>query len=155
QSDPAALPVSRNLERLLYKVPWLRPDPQANLDQLALDEIAAPHDAVPPGVLIRHRATPAQPVAIPDLIGVADRRYLDRTGLQRNRGIADLMRYAAMNQGGDDLGTFGDFIPFAVLTGGQLPPDPSKLPPDQMDRYSDEQLYALTLYIYSLKSPPN
>jgi cytochrome c peroxidase len=36
-------------------------------------------------------------------------------------------------------------------------PDFKKLPqPDQAgDRYSDEQLYALALYVYSLKPPPN
>ena len=36
---------------------------------------------------------------VPDLIGVRDRRYLDRTGLQRHDGIADLMRYAALEPG--------------------------------------------------------
>ena len=86
---------------------------------------------------------------VPDLIGVKERRYLDRTGLQKHRSLVDLMRYAALNQGGDDLARFGDFIPMALLFGGKLP-DPST----QM-RYSDEQLYALALYLYSLKSPPN
>ena len=36
--------------------------------------------------------------------------------------------------------------------GARLPADPAKL---DSGRYSDEQLYALALYIYSLKPPPN
>jgi hypothetical protein len=51
------------------------------------------------------------PVAIPDLIGVRNRRYLDRTGLVQHRGIGDLMRYAALNNEMDFLSKFGDFIP--------------------------------------------
>jgi hypothetical protein len=40
---------------------------------------------------------------IPDLIGVKDRRYLDRTGLELHRDISDFMRYSAMNQLMDSL----------------------------------------------------
>jgi hypothetical protein len=58
------------------------------------------------------------------------------------------MRYAALNQGGDDLSSFGGFIPAGV--------DFKTLPdPTTQTRYSDEQLYALALYLYSLKPPPN
>ena len=49
--------------------------------------------------------------AVPDLIGLRDRRYLDKTGLGRHRGIADLMRYAAMNQLLDVNGNYGGFVP--------------------------------------------
>lgn len=59
------------------------------------------------------------------------------------------MRYAALNQGGDDLARFGDFTPIALLFDGKLPA------PNTQTRYSDEQLYALALYVYSLKPPPN
>jgi hypothetical protein len=101
----------------------------------------------------RYRASPLYPVQIPDLIGVKDRRYLDRTGLQRQASIADLMRYAAMNRGigdgGDGLADHNGFIPAD-------PPRFSKLPdPASRSRYSDEQLYALTLFLYSLRPPPN
>jgi hypothetical protein len=76
--------------------------------------------------------------------------------LQQHRGIVDLMRYATLNQGGDDLASFDGFVPDG-------PPDFKTLPaPDKLDpfltqpnRYSDEQLYALALYVYSLKPPPN
>ena len=58
------------------------------------------------------------------------------------------MRYAALNQGGDDLAAFGDFVPAAVFTGAAPRPD-------QTSRYSDEQLYALEKYVTSLRTPPN
>jgi hypothetical protein len=88
------------------------------------------------------------PTAIPDLIGVKDRRYLDRTGLVQHRGIGDMMRYAALNNEMDFLSKFGDFIPSGVKF--RTLPDPST----QL-RYSDEQLYALSLYLYALEPPPN
>jgi hypothetical protein len=69
--------------------------------------------------------------------------------LQLHRGIGDLMRYAALNQGGDDLANFGGFVPLAHFFNGQT------LTPEMGDRYSDEQLYALALYLYSLRPPPN
>jgi len=145
---------ARDLERFFYAAPWLHPDPQAQLERMSVEEIASAHEAIPQGVLARHRASPFYPTQIPDLIGVKERHYLDRTGLQQQHSIGDLMRYAALNQGGDDLASFGGFIP----DGG--PPDFSKLP-DPADsvnvspRYSDEQLYALALYVYSLQPPPD
>ena len=90
---------------------------------------------------------------MPDLIGVKDRHYLDRTGLQQQRSIVDLMRYAALNQGGDDLATNDGFVP-ADMPDFRALPDPAD-PVRVGGRYSDEQLYALALYVYSLKPPPN
>jgi len=139
---------ARQGQRFLFAAPWVRPDPQARLDQMSVDEMASIREAIPPGVLARHRASPYYPVQVPDLIGVRERRYLDRTGLQLHRSIADLMRYAALNQGGDDLARYGDFIPAGE--GFRKLPDPAT-----QSRYSDEQLYALALYLYSLKPPPN
>jgi hypothetical protein len=115
---------------------------------MSAEELGATHMAIPPGVLSRHRTSLFQPVQVPDLIGVRDRKYLDRTGLQLHHSIVDMMRYGALNQGADNLASFAGFIPdgddFKTL------PDPAKL-----DRYSDEQLFALSLYIYSLQPPPN
>lgn len=153
---PQAAEDARRGNYRLYGAPWLDPDPQVRLLQMSLEEIAAVHESIPSGVQARHRASPFYPVQVPDLIGVKDRRYLDRTGLQQHRGIVDLMRYAALNQGADDLASFDGFVPdgppdFKVL------PAPDKLDPfrTQADRYSDEQLYALALYVYSLEPPPN
>lgn len=55
-----------------------------------------------------------------------------------------------LNQGADGLSSFDGYIFMDV-------PNFKKLPnaTDVGGRYSDEQLYALALYIYSLKLPPN
>jgi len=45
-------------ERGTFAVPWLRPDPQAILDQLSVNKIVATHEAIPPGVMARHRSSP-------------------------------------------------------------------------------------------------
>ncbi len=148
RDEGANLNGSRLLQRLLYAAPWIPSDPQARLNETSLDQMALPHAGIPAGVLARHRSSPLNPVQVPDLIGVKDRRYLDRSGLQKHRDIVDLMRYAALNQGGDDLSRFGDFVPASVFLGKMPAPVTNR-------RYSDEQLYALALYVYSLAAPPN
>jgi hypothetical protein len=63
----------------------------------------------------------------------------------RHRSIGDLMRYAAVNYALDLIAHYGDFQP-----------SPSQAPSGaDGTRFGDEQLYALALYIYSLKPPPN
>jgi hypothetical protein len=146
---PRATPErTRAFERAFFGAPWIKPDPQTNLDQLSVEEIFQYHSAIPAGVIARQGTSPLSPAQIPDLIGVKDRKYLDHTGLLIHRSIADLMRYSALNQGGSDVASFGGFIPAA--RDFHTLPDPST-----QGRYSDEQLYALALYIYSLKPPPN
>ncbi len=147
---------ARLFNRFLFGTPWLKPDPVEALEEMSLDQIYDLHAAIPPGVIARHRTSPFHPVQVPDLIGVKDRRYLDRTGLQQHRGVADMMRYAALNQGADDLASFGGFIPAALFSpDGKLPPPGGNVNSRQFSRYSDEQLYALGLFIYSLKPPEN
>jgi len=139
-------------ERMLYATPWLGPDSYpANM---SWQEIAARHAAIPPGVIARHGTTPLVPAKVPDLIGIQERRYLDATGLVRHRDIGDLMRYAAMNQDGDVLARYRDFVPreSVPIILGKAPENPAKL---TAGRFSDEQLYALALYLYNLKPPPN
>lgn len=151
---PEAEREARLGERALFGAPWLKPDPLAQLQEIPVDEIPFIHEVIPPGVLARHRSSPFYPVQVPDLIGVKDRHYLDRTGLQQHRGIADLMRYAALNQGGDDLASYDGFIP-ADFPNFKTLPDPAKAGLVGKGRYSDEQLYALALYLYSLQPPLN
>src|SRR5215510_3618131 len=138
----------RTFERSFFSAPWVKPDPMAGLDQMSLDQMAEWHAAIPPGVIARHGSSPFYPTQVPDLIGVKDRKYLDHTGLQLHRSIADMMRYSALNQGADLLASYGEFIPCARDL--RTMPDPST-----QRRYSDEQLYALALYLYSLKPPAN
>jgi hypothetical protein len=113
---------------------------------------------VPPGVLARHGTGVWSPVQVPDLIGVQHRKYFDRTGLVRHRDIGDLMRYAALNQGVDDLARYGEFRPISALNKDFLdklpPPRPADAGPGG-GRYSDVQLFALAKYLYTLKPPEN
>jgi hypothetical protein len=149
RSNPEKLDDARTLERSLFTVPGGDTKRENLFSKLSIDELARGHEAIPPGVLARHRSSVWYPVQVPDLIGVKDRRYLDRTGLQQHRSIVDLMRYAALNQGGDDLAQFDDFLPMTLFFDGKLPD------PTTQTRYSDEQLYALALYVYSIKPPAN
>jgi len=141
---------ARSFARFLYSAPWIQPDPISPMDKMSVAEITALHEAIPIGVIARHGSSPFSPVQVPDLIGIQDRRYLDHTGLLRHSGAADLMRYAALNQGRDDIAAYGAFIPITVLSKQNTLP-----PPEALTRYSDEQLYALALYLYSLRPPPN
>lgn len=137
----------RRLDRLWtnFGAPWVmsRQDFDAGYttEQYVL-ELAARH----PGVLARQGTSRSHPPHIPSLIGVHERKYLDATGLVRNRSIGDLMRYAIINEGLDTLAHYGDFQPSpgATIFSG-----------DEGTRYSDEELYALALYISSLTPPPN
>ena len=134
----------REFIRRSYGAPWIKDDASARADRMTVSELASLMEAISPGSCARQGTSPFYPAAIPDLIGVKDRFYLDSTGLVRQRSIADLMRYAALNQGADELTLYDQFRP-----AGKLPAASTQ------SRYSDEQLYALSLYIYSLKPPEN
>jgi hypothetical protein len=138
----------RRILRGLYDAPWVKPDPLAPIEQMSLDDLAALGMTIPPGVMARQGASPFFPAQVPDLIGVRERRYLDHTGHVRQFGIADLMRYSAANQGLSSLARYGHFRPIDLET-GKLPEASTR------SRYSDEQLYALALYLYSLQPPRN
>ena len=130
--------------RRFYGAPWIKNDASARADRMSVSELASVMEAIVPGSCGRQGTSAFYPAAIPDLIGVKDRLYLDSTGLARQRSIGDMMRYAALNQGADELTLYGQFRPV-----GKLPAASTQ------SRYSDEQLYALALYIYSLKPPDN
>jgi hypothetical protein len=132
---------------LLFSAPWL-PDKQQFLEKMSPEEIHAAYTSVPPGVLGRNRSSIFRPTAIPDLFGIRQRKYLDKSGLVVNRGIADIIRYAATAEGIDFLSDYGGFVPFGE--------DFKKLPPPEtFSRFSEEQLYAVALYLYSLRPPRN
>jgi hypothetical protein len=150
----APLPLVRSVNRMLFAAPWVPNDPGARLDAMTREELVAAFAAVPPGVIARQGTSVFHPPAVPDLIGIEDRRFLDSTGLNRHRSIGDLMRYAALNQTLDVLTRYGDFIP-AAADSRTLPEPGTSTFPGSADRYSDVQLYALARYIYSLKPPPN
>ncbi|MEP7364606.1 MAG: hypothetical protein ABI972_15225 [Acidobacteriota bacterium] len=129
-----------------FATPWLKPDPNL-LGTNVTDETLQRLLLRPPAPGPRFGSSVWSPVAMPDLIGVRDRKYLDRTGLVQHRDIGDFMRYAAINM---SIGTVGDMSSYA----GFVPHDNFK-PQRRPARYSDEQLYALALYVYSLEPPKN
>jgi hypothetical protein len=125
-----------------FEMPWLPDDPNRRAQTMSLEQLIAAGEAIPPGVTSRTNTSLFLPPQIPDLIGVQDRRYLDHTGLVRRRSIGDLMRYASLVQDMVAFDRYGEAQPRAV--------DPTR-----GRRYSDAQLYALALYLYSLQPPPN
>jgi Di-haem oxidoreductase, putative peroxidase len=86
--------------------------------------------------------TAASTAKVPDLIGIKDRKYIDHTATHLHRGIGDLMRYAA-------LVSFAETAVFGPHN--MLGKDTRRA----QARLSDEALYALALYIYSLQPPRN
>lgn len=137
--DPKLL----NFLWLNFGAPWMQPRKDFERSMMAIahaDQYA--------GVLSREGTSITHSPHIPSLIGVQDIRYLDSTGLVRHRSIGDLMRYAVINMGLDTLARYGDFQPTTSQSA-------SGMGGEDGTRYSDEQLYALALYVYSLKPPPN
>jgi hypothetical protein len=122
-----------------------------------VDEFAAFFKAGRSGVSDRQGTAYLYPAVIPSLIGIKDIRYLDRTGLMKHDGPADMMRYAAFNQGMDMLTAYNGYIPGGKNENTQLPASAEWSHPFGYvgKRYSDAQLYALTQYIYSLQPPQN
>jgi hypothetical protein len=121
-----------------FEVPGLEDDPNRRARSMSLDELIGAGEAIPPGVTARSHTSLLLPPQIPDIIGVQERRFLDHTGLVRHRGVGDLMRYATLVQDTIGLARYGD----------EEPGKPGL-------RYSDEQLYALAMYLYSLRPPDN
>jgi hypothetical protein len=130
-------------------VPWLRPDPAETHDpffgeSFSREQAVGVEESIVPGTFVRTGTNHLFPPKMPDLIGVVNRRYLDATGLVQHRSIGDLMRYAALVDGMEQLSSYNGLRPFGSL------PDPKTIV-----RHSDEALYALALYICSLKPPEN
>jgi hypothetical protein len=139
-----SLPRRQNNQWIQFGAPWVvkREDFEKSI---TLEELIRRRAAFQPSVFARQGTSGDHPVKIPSLIGIEEIRYLDSTGLSRHRSIGDLMRYAIVNMGLDLTAHFGDFQPSTVT-------EPLS---EEGTRLSDEQLYALSLYIYSLKPPPN
>jgi hypothetical protein len=132
----------------LFSIPWM-PDRQKQFAAYSAEEIASIYEAIPAGVIGRNRSSALFPPAVPDLHGVRHRRYFDKSGLSRHNDIAGLMRYAAMAEGIEFFSNFDGFIPSGGEKFDTLPP------PESLERFSEEQLYALALWLYTLEPPTN
>ncbi len=148
QMSPALLEERRRKHmREDYRVPYLKDDPNLASADLPAAKIAELYERVPLGVYPRNNTSLLYPVKIANLIGVKDLRFFDRTGDARNRGIQDLMRYCgSIADVSDALTNYGDgpaahlVLANMGLAGG-------------VHRTPDPLLYALALYIDSLRPP--
>ena len=100
---------------VLFGAPWIM-SKEAFQASYTKDRLIREFAALHPGVLARQGTSRSHPPHIPSLIGIQDLKYLDATGLVQHRSIADLMRYAIINQGLDTIAYFGDFQPSAKPT---------------------------------------
>lgn len=132
----------------LFAIPWMH-DRQRQYESYSTEEIASIYEAIPAGVLGRNRSSALSPPAVPDLHGIRHRRYLDKSGLNKHNDIVGLMRYAAMAEGIEFFSSFDGFIPSGGEKFDTLPR------PESLERFSEEQLYALALWLYSLEPPKN
>ena len=130
----------RNFARQ-FEAPWLPEDINRLARSMNLEEFIAAGEAIPPGVTARANTSMLLPPQIPDLIGVRERRFLDHTGLIRHRDIGDLMRYSSLAQD--------------MFSADRYSAADARKPSVPAARYSDAQLYALVLYLYSLRPPAN
>jgi hypothetical protein len=126
-----------------FGVPWRESDINQQLKDMTQAEYSPIRAAfAQSGGVPRWNGSLYYPAKVPDLIGIKDRKYIDHTATHLNRGVGDLMRYAALVSFAEAT----DFGPYRVLL-----PDTKRA----QARLPDEALYALALYIYSLQPPPN
>jgi mono/diheme cytochrome c family protein len=123
-------------------VPWIDGDIHESIRSMRPEDLRPVFRRVLPGTFARFNGSPYYPTKVPDLIGIADRKYIDHTATHRLRNAGDLMRYAALVGCCDSA----DFGPHRMFT-------------DKQRRihfhFPDEVLFALAEYIYSLEPPPN
>jgi mono/diheme cytochrome c family protein len=126
-----------------WAAPWIQDDIHESLKAMKPGQIGPLFGAAAaPGLFPRWNGSAYYPTKIPDLIGVKDRKYIDHTATHQHRGAGDMMRYAALVSFSDS----SDFGPHRLLTDEQR---------HVRFRASDETLYALTMFIYSLQPPAN
>lgn len=126
-----------------YGAPWADDPAGERLKQITHDEFNAYIAAgIRGGGVARWNGSILYPAKIPDLIGFADRRYIDHTATHRHRDIGDLMRYAALVSWAETIDFAGERL---------IAPETRRF----RTRLPDDALYALALYIYSLEPPAN
>lgn len=125
-----------------YGTPWVKGDIHERFKTMTPEEIGEVDGFPQPGTFSRFNGSPYYITKIPDLIGIRDRRYIDHTGTHVNRGPEDIARYAILVSVADD----GAIGPHRFLNEKQR-----KL----SYRFTDEAMYALGKFVYSLEPPTN
>jgi hypothetical protein len=86
-----------------FGVPWVADDIHARLKNMPDQQIGELFDALPAGVTDRPNGSPYYPTKVIDLVGIRDCQYIDHTATHRNRGLGDIMRYAALVEYSDAM----------------------------------------------------
>ena len=145
-SSPFIMSPDRPIGEWLYQawgVPWRNDDIHSSLKSVTPAQYEEMRRAYGRSFgLPRWNGSIFHPHKTPDLVGIQDRKYIDATATHLHRDIGDLMRYAALVSFAEP----GEFGSHRVLA-----PDTQRV----KARRSDEALYALALYLYSVKPPPN
>ena len=137
----AGEPIGIQLYRA-YGVPWRKDDVHERLRSAQQTDYEDLDLAARQGGITRWNGSPLFPAKVPDLIGIKDRKYIDHTATHLHRGIGDIMRYAALVTSAEA----SEFGPYQMM---------GRNTRRTGLRVSDEALYALALYLYSLQPPPN
>ncbi len=129
-----------------YGVPWRTDDVHASFKGMSdeeVDQFFSQDDGAPPGTMFpRFGGSPLFATRMADLRGVRYRKYLDTTATHANRGPADIARYGILVEFGEST-VFGSHH--------MLPDEVPKI----RVRPTDEAMYALALYVYSLEPAPS
>ena len=123
-----------------YGTPWVKDDIHERFKTMTPEQIGEVDGFPQQSTFARFNGSPYFITKIPDLIGIKDRRYIDHTGTHVNRGPEDIARYAILVSVADD----GAIGPHKFFTERQR-----KL----NFRFSDEAVYALGKFVYSLEPP--
>jgi Di-haem oxidoreductase, putative peroxidase len=123
-----------------YAAPWIKDDIHARFKTMKPEEIFEVDGFPTDGTFARFNGSPYYMTKILDLNGMKDRRYIDHTGTHVNRGPEDIARYAVLVSTADD----GSIGAHKFLNDQQR-----KL----THRFSDEALYAIGKFVYSLEAP--
>lgn len=128
-----------------FGVPWREDDIHARFREMSDEDLKTFRTLESGGVVgsyfARFNGSPFFTTRMGDLIGVKDYRYLETTATHLNRGPADIARYCTLVEFAD-VGAFGSH--HMVTPEGVLRVRPP-----------DEAMYAMALYLYSLKPPPS
>jgi hypothetical protein len=123
-------------------VPWISGDIHEVIKSMGPEDLRSLFRRVGPGTFARFNGSPYYPTKIPDLIGIGERKYIDHTATHRLRNASDLARYAVL-VGCCDIADFG---PHRMFTDAQR---------QIVFRFSDDVLFALAEFLFSLQPPPN
>jgi hypothetical protein len=129
-------------EYSFYGTPWVKNDIHEKFKTMSPEEIGEVDGFPQESTFARFNGSPYFITKIPDLIGIKDRRYIDHTGTHVNRGPEDIARYAILVSVADD----GAVGPHQFFTERQRRLE---------HRFSDEAVYALGKFVYSIEPPPN